>query len=66
MLAAYAVMMLGYSALHQAVVQLSLWQLSVDSLDIAGTSVLDQVAARGTPSSPFGEGLADALDVGGL
>jgi uncharacterized membrane protein YjgN (DUF898 family) len=65
-IAAYVLLMLGYSALHQGVIQLSLWRLSVDSLHLAGTAALAQVVARGAPSSPFGEGLADALDVGGL
>jgi hypothetical protein len=38
----------------------------VESLDIAGVSALDRVSAQGQPSSAFGEGLADALNVGGL
>jgi uncharacterized membrane protein YjgN (DUF898 family) len=63
---AYVVLMLGYSVINQVVVRLALWRLVVESLDISGLSALDRVTAEGQPSSAFGEGLADALNVGGL
>jgi hypothetical protein len=58
--------MVGSSAIYQVTVRLALWRLIVESLDIANISTLDRVTAQGQPSSPFGEGLADALNVGGL
>jgi uncharacterized membrane protein YjgN (DUF898 family) len=65
-LVSYVIFMLGSSAIYQVVVRLTLWRLVVESLDIAGISALDRVTAQGQPSSAFGEGLADALNVGGL
>jgi uncharacterized membrane protein YjgN (DUF898 family) len=62
----YMVLMLGLSALYRGIVQLRLWRLSIDSLELSNTAALDRVMAQGGPSSPFGEGLADALDAGGL
>jgi hypothetical protein len=55
-----------FSALYQVAVKLAVWQVAVESLDIANFQVVEQVKAEGTLSSPFGEGLADALDVGGV
>jgi uncharacterized membrane protein YjgN (DUF898 family) len=65
-LVSYVLFMLGSSAIYQVTVRLALWRLVVESLDIASLSALDRVTAQGQPSSPFGEGLADALNVGGL
>jgi hypothetical protein len=38
----------------------------VDSIQIDGIAVLDRVKAAGQPSSAVGEGLADALNIGGI
>jgi uncharacterized membrane protein YjgN (DUF898 family) len=62
----YVVMMLGYSTIYQATVRLALWRHGVESLEIEGLGVLDRVRAAGKPGSAVGEGLADALDVGGI
>jgi uncharacterized membrane protein YjgN (DUF898 family) len=62
----YVIFMLGSSAIYQVTVRLALWRLIVESLDIAGIAALDRVKAQGQASSAFGEGLADALNVGGL
>jgi uncharacterized membrane protein YjgN (DUF898 family) len=62
----YVIFMLGSSAIYQVTVRLALWRNLVESLDIAGIAALDQVKAQGQASSAFGEGLADALNVGGL
>ena len=62
----YVVMMLGYSAIYQTTVRLTLWRHGVDSAELHGAAVLDGVQAAGGPGSPFGEGLADALNVGGI
>ena len=48
-----------------ATVLLSLWQLGMESLQLSALSALDRVKAGGAPSSALGEGLADALNVGG-
>jgi uncharacterized membrane protein YjgN (DUF898 family) len=62
----YVMMMLGYSAIYQTTVRLALWRHGVDSAELRGIPVLDSVRASGGPGSPFGEGLADALNVGGI
>jgi uncharacterized membrane protein YjgN (DUF898 family) len=65
-IASYVIFMLGSSAIYQVAVRLALWRIIVESLDIAGIAALDRVKAQGQASSAFGEGLADALNVGGL
>jgi len=66
LVAVYVIAALGYSTIHQATVRLGLWRCVVESVEIQGAAALDHVAAAGEPSSPIGEGLADALNVGGL
>jgi uncharacterized membrane protein YjgN (DUF898 family) len=61
----YVATMLGYSAIYQGTVKLALWR-AVESVEIKGLAVLDRVTAEGAPSSAVGEGLADALNVGGI
>jgi uncharacterized membrane protein YjgN (DUF898 family) len=65
-LAAYVAIALGYSTIYQATVRLGLWRCVVESLDLSNVAVLEQVSAAGEPASPVGEGLADALSVGGI
>jgi uncharacterized membrane protein YjgN (DUF898 family) len=65
LLVGYVIAALGFSTVYRATVLLSLWQLGMESLQLSGLSVLDRVTATGTPSSALGEGLADALNVGG-
>ena len=62
----YAVVMLGYSTLYQAIVRLGLWRCLTESLDFSSLAALERVSAAGQASSPVGEGLADALNVGGI
>jgi uncharacterized membrane protein YjgN (DUF898 family) len=62
----YVVMMLGYSTIYQGTVKLALWQRAVESVELEGLAVLGQVKAEGAASSAVGEGLADALNVGGI
>lgn len=62
----YVIFMLGSSAIYQVTVRLALWRNVVESLEVAGVAALDRVKAQGRASSAFGEGLADALNVGGL
>lgn len=62
----YVVIALGYSTIYQAVVRLGLWRTIWESLDMSNISALDRVSAEGIPSSAVGEGLADALNMGGI
>jgi uncharacterized membrane protein YjgN (DUF898 family) len=62
----YVVVALGASTIHQVVVTYSLWRLGAQSAGLAGAETLDGVRASGGPSSALGEGLADALGVGGI
>src|SRR5262245_58978503 len=65
-LGAYVAIALGYSTIYQATVKLGLWRCLVESLDLSNLAALEQVSAAGEASSPIGEGLADALNVGGI
>jgi hypothetical protein len=65
-IAAYVAIALGYSTIYQATVKLGLWRCLVESLDISNLATLERVSAAGEPASPVGEGLADALSVGGI
>ncbi len=62
----YVIVMLGFSTIYQATVKLSLWRYGAESCELQGLAALDQVKAAGAPSSAVGEGLADALNVGGF
>lgn len=62
----YVIIALAYSALYQIVVKFGMWRLAFDTLQLSGLHVLDRVGARGEASSAVGEGLADALQVGGI
>jgi uncharacterized membrane protein YjgN (DUF898 family) len=64
--ALYVVIALGASTIHQVVVTFALWRLGTQSAGLAGADALDCVRASGAPSSALGEGLADALGVGGI
>jgi hypothetical protein len=57
---------LGYSTIYQATVKLALWRLAMETAEISGVAALDRVKAAGRPSSAVGEGLADALHLGGI
>ena len=65
-LGAYVAIALGYSTIYQATVKLGLWRCVIESLDVSNLTALEQVAAAGEAASPVGEGLADALNVGGI
>ena len=65
LLVGYVIAALGFSTIYRATVQLSLWQLGMELLELSGLSALEKVQAGGRPSSALGEGLADALNVGG-
>jgi uncharacterized membrane protein YjgN (DUF898 family) len=62
----YVITMLGFSAIYQATVKLTLWRAGMESIALDGADVLERVKAEGALSSAVGEGLADALNMGGI
>jgi len=62
----YIVVMLGSSTIYQVVVAAGLWRLGAQTAELSDAQALDNVHAGGTASSALGEGLADALGVGGI
>lgn len=66
LIASYVVVALAYSTIYQAAMRLRLWKHSVETLEFSGLEALDHVKASGAASSALGEGLADALNVGGI
>jgi len=65
LLVSYVVAALAYSTIYQVIVKLGFWRVGANSLELSGTAALDRVKAVGHPSSSIGEGLANALGVGG-
>jgi len=62
----YVIVALAYSTIYQATVKLRLWKYGFESVELSGLDVLGKVSAAGAPGSAVGEGLADALNVGGI
>lgn len=62
----YVVSALGLSTIYQATAKLAVWRLTAQSATFTNAAVLGNVSAAGEPGSPLGEGLADALNVGGV
>jgi uncharacterized membrane protein YjgN (DUF898 family) len=62
----YVVVMIGFSTIYQVIVAAGLWRLGAQTAALSGEAALDGVRATGTASSALGEGLADALGVGGI
>lgn len=65
LVATYVIVALAFSTIYQATVKFSLWRLGMESLDLSDVGALERVRAAGRAGSPLGEGLADALNVGG-
>jgi uncharacterized membrane protein YjgN (DUF898 family) len=62
----YVVTALGASTIYQVAVTFALWRLGAQTAELAGGEALDGVRAAGAASSALGEGLADALGIGGV
>jgi uncharacterized membrane protein YjgN (DUF898 family) len=62
----YVIAALAYSAVYQATVKLRLWKLGFDTLELSAVEALEGVKAAAGAGSAVGEGLADALHVGGI
>jgi len=65
LLGGYVAAALGFSTIYQVTIRLAFWRLGMEAIEMRNILALDKVPAAGRPSSPFGEGLADALNVGG-
>jgi uncharacterized membrane protein YjgN (DUF898 family) len=65
-LSAYVAIALGYWTIYQAIVKLGLWRCVIESLEVSNLAKLGQVTAAGEAASAIGEGLADALNMGGI
>ena len=66
MVGTYVVFMLGLITLYNAVVTLSVWRLTANSIALSDTAPIGRVKAPGDASSPLGEGIADVLNLGGI
>lgn len=66
LIAAYVIVALAYSTIYQATVRFRLWKAAFESIELSGIEVLDRVNAAGGAASAVGEGLADALNLGGI
>jgi len=64
--AIYVAFALGYAAIYQVKVRLGLWRVVANSTGLSNAATLDTISSVGAPASPVGEGLADALNVGGF
>jgi uncharacterized membrane protein YjgN (DUF898 family) len=62
----YVAVVLGASTIYQVAVTFAMWRLGAQTAELSGADALDGVRAAGVPSSALGEGLADALGVGGV
>ncbi len=65
-LAIYVIIVLGVSTIYQVVVTFAMWRLSAQTAELVDAEMLDRVRASGVPDSALGEGLVDALGVGGI
>lgn len=66
LIGSYVIVALAYSTIYQAAVRLRLWKAGFESIELSGLDVLGRVNAAGAAGSAVGEGLADALNVGGI
>ncbi len=65
-LAIYVVIVLGASTIYQVAITFAMWRLGVQTAELSGADALETVRASGLPDSALGEGLVDALGVGGI
>ena len=62
----YVVFALGYAAIYQVKVKLGMWRAIANSTGLSNPAMLETISSVGAPASAVGEGLADALNVGGF
>jgi uncharacterized membrane protein YjgN (DUF898 family) len=61
----YVAAALGFSTIYQVTVRLGLWRVGFESIDLIGLAALERVRAVPQCATAMGEGLVDALNVGG-
>jgi len=64
--ALYVVFALGYAVIYQVKVRLGIWRAVANSAGLSNPTTLESISSVGAPASAVGEGLADALNVGGF
>jgi uncharacterized membrane protein YjgN (DUF898 family) len=62
----YVAFALGYATIYQVKVRLGLWRAVANSAGLSNPATLETISSVGAPASSVGEGLADALNVGGF
>jgi len=62
----YVAFALGFAAIYQVKVRLGLWRAVANSAGLSNPATLETISSVGAPASSVGEGLADALNVGGF
>jgi len=62
----YVAFALGYAVIYQVKVRLGLWRAVANSTGLSNPATFETISSVGAPASPVGEGLADALNVGGF
>lgn len=62
----YVAFALAYAVIYQVKVRLGLWRAVANSTGLSNPATLETISSVGAPASPIGEGLADALNVGGF
>jgi uncharacterized membrane protein YjgN (DUF898 family) len=62
----YVIFALAYAAIYQVKVKLGVWRAVANSTGLSNPAMLETISSVGAPASPVGEGLADALNVGGF
>ncbi len=62
----YVIFALAYAAIYQVKVKLGLWRAIANSTGLSNPAPLETISSIGAPASAVGEGLADALNVGGF
>ena len=62
----YVIFALGYAAIYQIKVKLGLWRAVANSTGLSNPAAFEAISSVGAPASAVGEGLADALNVGGF
>jgi len=64
--ALYVIFALGYAVIYQVKVRLGIWRAVANSAGLSNPATLESISSIGAPASAVGEGLADALNVGGF
>jgi hypothetical protein len=61
----YLLVLVGFGIIKLQLIDRGIWAAAANSIAVSNLSALDGAVARGTEAGSFGEGLTDALDIGG-